>query len=383
MSEPNPLLEIAVSRISKRLNMPPEQVRAIIKPLFEKKDIVKEYEDLAKRVDALKELFAKLPEEARAHVLTHVIRSEIAKSAKSTSSPVSDVAVVRELLRGMSEDPEVKSLREEVRALRDIVSKLLEEQTKRSVTEEFRKEVDALRKELDELKKLFEAKPQQQQPGVPEDVKRLIEEKLKSIEDRLAKLELSQQQSFKTTIGQVLKELKETVELAKEYGLIRETTGQGQGQPLDPEKLAEELKKYGYEVKKATLSREELEKMIESVRRQAYEDAMREAGIERERAQQVGDIIKTIIREIGGPVIKTITEAQRDYMREALRARLQQQLMMQQQAQSQQQLVQQQAQSQQQVAQQAQTTRQEGGGQVSSSVKGERQGGGEESGEHG
>jgi CRP-like cAMP-binding protein len=379
VSEPNPLLEIAVSRISKRLNMPPEQVRAIIKPLFEKKDVVKEYEDLAKRVDALKELFAKLPEEARAHVLTHVIRSEIAKSTKSTSSPVSDAAVVRELLRGMSEDPEVKSLREEVRALRDIVSKLLEEQTKRSVTEEFRKEVDALRKELDELKKLFEARPQQ--PGVPEDVKKLFEEKLKSIEDRLAKLEQPQQQSFKTTIGQVLKELKETVELAKEYGLIREPTGQAQGQPLDPEKLAEELKKYGYEVKKATLSREELEKMIESVRRQAYEDAMREAGIERERAQQVGDIIKTIIREIGGPVIKTITEAQREYMREALRARLQQQLMMQQQIA--QQLAQQQVQSQQQVAQQAQATRQEGSGQVSSSVKGERQGGGEESGEHG
>lgn len=368
MSESNPLLEIAVSRISKRLNMPPEQVRAIIKPLFEKKDVVKEYEDLARRVDALKELFSKLPEEARAHVLTHVIRSEIAKSAKSANSPVSDAAVVRELLRGMGEDPEVKSLREEVRALRDIVSKLLEEQTKRSVTEEFRKEVDALRKELDELKKLFEARPQQQ-PSVPEDVKKLIEEKLKSIEDRIAKLEQPQQQSFKTTIGQVLKELKDTVELAKEYGLIREQAT-SQGQPLDPERLAEELKKYGYEVKKATLSREELEKIIEDVRRRAYEDALREAGIEKERAQQVGQIITTAIREVVSPVVKTIAEAQRDYMREALRARLNQQLMIQQQIA--QQLTQQQVQSQQQATQQAQTTKHEGSGQVSSSAKEER-----------
>jgi hypothetical protein len=371
VTESNPLLEIAVSRISKRLNMPPDQVRAIVKPLFEKKDVVKEYEDLAKRVDALKELFAKLPEEARAHVLTHVIRSEIAKSAKSTSSLVSDAAVVRELLRGMGEDPEVKSLREEVRALRDVVSKLLEEQTKRSVTEEFRKEVDALRKELDEFKKLFEARPQQQ-PGVPEDVKKLIEEKLKSIEERIARLEQQpQQQSFKTTIGQVLKELKETVELAKEYGLIREATGQAQSQPLDPEKMAEELKKYGYEVKRATLSREEIEKIIESVRRQAYEDAMREAGIERERAQQVGQIITTAIKEVLSPVVKTIAEAQRDYMREALRARLHQQLVMQQ---ATQQLSQQQAQSQQQVAHHAQTPKQEG--QARSGDKGERQGGG-------
>jgi Asp-tRNA(Asn)/Glu-tRNA(Gln) amidotransferase B subunit len=385
VSETNPLMEVAVARISKRLNIPPDQVRAIIKPLFEKKDVVKEYEELAKRLDALRDLFAKLPEEARSHVLTHIIRSEIAKSSGSASAHVSDVAIVRDLLRGMGEDPEVKSLRDEVRALRDLVSKLLEDQAKRSAAEEFKKEVEALRSELNELRKLIEARPQQQQ-STPEDVKKLIEDKLKSIEDRIARLEQSQQQSFKTVIGQALKELKETIELAKEYGLIREAApAQGQAQPLDPEKLAEELKKYGYEVRRNTLTREEVEKLIDEVRRRAYEEAMREAGIEKDRMQQVGEIIRTIIREIGGPIVKTITEAQREYMREALRARLRQQQQLAQlaQQQAQQQLVQQPVQ----ISQQAQSQPQarSGGerGGVISSAEGERQRGGEESGKRG
>jgi hypothetical protein len=387
VSETNPLMEVAVARISKRLNLPPDQVRAVIKPLFEKKDVVKEYEELAKRLDALRDLFAKLPEEARAHVLTHIIKSEIAKSSGSAGAYASDVAVVRDLLRGMGEDPEVKSLRDEVRALRDLVSKLLEEQAKRSVAEEFRKELDALRKELDELRKLFEARPQQQQqPPVQEELRRLVEERLKSIEERLAKLEQQPQQGFKTVIGQALKELKETIELAREYGLIREAQpAQGQAQPLDPERLAEELKKYGYEVRRATLTREEMEKLIEDIKKRAYEEAMREAGIERERMQQVGEIIRAVIREIGGPIVKTITEAQREYMREALRARLRQQQLLQQQLQQQvaQQLPQQRPQSTQQV--QSQPQAQSGGerGRVSEGAEGERQGGGEESGKRG
>ena len=382
MSETNPLMEVAVARISKKLNLPPDQVRAIIKPLFEKKDVVREYEELAKRLDALRDLFAKLPEEARAHVLTHIIRSEIAKSTNPAGGHASDVAIVRDLLRGMGEDPEVKSLRDEVRVLRDLVSKLLEEQAKRSVAEEFRKELDVLRKELDELRKLFEARPQQQQPPVQEEIRRLIEEKLKSIEERLAKLEHSQQPGFKTVIGQALKELKETIELAKEYGLIREAQPtQGQAQPLDPERLAEELKKYGYEVRRTTLTREEMEKLIEDIKRRAYEEAMREAGIERDRMQHVGEIIKTVIREIGGPIVKTITEAQREYMREALRARIRQQQLLQQQVA--QQLLQQRPQSAQQAQSQPQV--QSGGeqGRVSEGAKRERQGGGEESGKHG
>jgi hypothetical protein len=383
VSETNPLMEVAVARISKKLNIPPDQVRAIIKSLFDKKDVVREYEELAKRLDTLRDLFAKLPEEARAHVLTNIIRSEIAKSSGSAGVHVSDVAIVRDLLRGMGEDPEVKSLREEVRALRDVVSRLLEEQTKRSVTEEFRKEVDAVRKELDDLKKLLESRPQQQQQGVPEDLKKLIEERLKSIEDRIARLEQQpQQQSFKTVIGQALKELKDTVELAKEYGLIKEAAPiQGQSQPLDPERLAEELKKYGYEVRKNTLTREEMEKLIEEVRRRAYEEAMRDADIEKGRMQQVGEIIRTIIREIGGPIVKTITEAQREYMREALRARLRQQQPAQ--LQAYQQLVQQPVQSAQQVQSQPQARSGGERGGVSSSAEGERQGGGEESGKHG
>lgn len=383
MSETNPLIEVAVARISKRLNLPPDQVRAVIKPLFEKKDVVKEYEELAKRLDALRYLFAKLPEEARAHVLTHIVKSEISKSSGPAGAHASDVAVVRDLLRGMGEDPEVKSLRDEVRALRDLVSKLLEDQAKRSVAEEFRKELDALRKELDELRKLFEARPQQQQPPVQEELRRLVEERLKSIEERLAKLEQQpQQQGFKTVIGQALKELKDTIELAREYGLIREAQpAQGQAQPLDPERLADELKKYGYEVRRATLTREEMEKLVEDIKRRAYEEAMREAGVERERMQQVGEIIRSVIREIGGPIVKTITEAQREYMREALRARLRQQQLLQQQVA--QQLLQQRPQSTQQVQSQPQV--QSGGeqGRVSEGAKGERQGGGEESGKSG
>jgi DNA repair exonuclease SbcCD ATPase subunit len=374
VSEINPLLEIAVNRISKRLNMPPDQVRSIIKPLFEKKDVVKEYEELSKRIDALKELFAKLPEEARAHVLTHVIRSEIAKSTRGNTMHASDVAVVRELLRGMGEDPEVKALRDEVKALRDMVSRLVEEQAKKSVIDEFKKDMESLYKRIEELEKKLSQQPQP--PEKPraefEEFKKMLEEKFKSIEERLSKLEKQPEkppQEFKTLLGTALKELDETLKLAKQYGLVKEGSG-GEGRKPSIDEMVEELKKYGYEVKKSTMTREELERLLEEARQRAREEALKEAEIAREQAQQVGNIITTLIKEIGGPVVRSIAEAQREYMREALRARILQQYQLQHQ------------QTPQQVAQQSQTTQQQPQQEVKKSAEREGQGGGGQSGQH-
>ena len=328
MSEANPLLEIAVTRISKRLNLPPDQVRAIIKPLFEKKDVVKEYEELVKRVDALKELFAKLPEEARAHVLTHVIRSEIARSARGNVAQVSDVAVVRELLRGMGEDPEVKALREEVKTLRDLVSRLVEEHTKKSVIDEFKKELESLYKRIEELEKKL-SQPPPQTPEKPraeiEELKKTLEERLKSIDERLSKLEKPQQpQDLKMLLGTALKEFDETYKLAKQYGLVKEGSG-GEGKKPSVEEMIEELKRYGYEVRRSTLTREEVERLLEEARQKAREEALIEAEVAREQIQQVGNIITTLIKEVGAPIVRTLAEAQREYMRESLRARMLQQ----------------------------------------------------------
>ena len=327
MSEANPLLEIAVARISKRLNLPPDQVRAIIKPLFEKKDVVKEYEELVKRVDALKELFARLPEEARAHVLTHVIRSEIARSAKGGATQVSDVAVVRELLRGMGEDPEVKALREEVKTLRDLVSRLVEEHTKKSVIDEFKKDLDSLYKRIEELEKKLSQPPQT--PEKPraeiEEFKKTLEERLKSIDERLSKLEKPQQpQDLKMLLGTALKEFDETYKLAKQYGLVKEGPA-GEGKKPSVEEMVEELKRHGYEVRRSTLTREEVERLLEEARQKAREEALIEAEVAREQIQQVGNIITTLIKEVGAPIVRTLAEAQREYMRESLRARMLQQ----------------------------------------------------------
>jgi len=373
VSEANPLLEIAVVRISKRLNLPPDQVRAIIKPLFEKKDVVKEYEELVKRVDALKELFARLPEEARAHVLTHVIRSEIARSARGGTAQASDVAVVKELLRGMGEDPEVKALREEVKALRDMVSRLVEEQAKKSVIDEFKKDLESLYKRIEELEKKL-SQPPSQPPEKPraeiEEFKKMLEEKFKSIEERISKLEKPQQpQELKTLLGTALKEFDETYKLAKQYGLIKEGSGV-EGKKPSIDEMVEELKKYGYEVKKSTMTREEIERLLEEARQRAREEALRDAEIAREQAQQVGNIITTLIKEIGGPVVRSLAEAQREYMREALRARILQQYQYQHQ------------QTPQQVAQQSQTTQQQPQQEVKKSVEREGQGGGGQSGQH-
>jgi hypothetical protein len=346
---------------AKKYNIPVDQAKAILQPILSKKDRLKDLEEFMSRVESMKPVINTLPEDARTPISLLLARELLSSSSKTQNT--TDLVIVKELLKGLrEEDPEVRKLADEVRALKDMI---IEERTKKSLIDEFRNEISSIRKEIEELRnRMAQPAAPQEKRGELDELMRKIEDRFKYIEDRLNQLQKPQPE-FKSLITQALKDLKETVQLAKEYGLVRESGGDGTRQ-LSPEEMAEILKKYGYDVRKATISPEEFEKIKERIWEEARREVERELEVEKARIESAASIIRDLIKEVGGPVIKSITEAQKDYAKELLMRRLQQLQSMQ----YQQPQIPQQPQQPQQQVQQVEVSKSAGSGEQGGSVEG-------------
>jgi len=333
LSEVNPLMEVAVAKISKKYNMPPEQVRAILQPLFAKKDVVKSYEELATRLDSLKSLLDKLPEEARAELMVNVVREAISSSPKQQSP--TDVIAIREVLRELrDDDPDTKRLEEEVKALKELVMSLKEQMSAKSTLDEVLKKFESLEKRIEALEAKMSQPPAtsvQTHAGGLEELKKMFEERFKALESTVAELK-KQPQAPRNMIAEALKELDETIKLAQQYNLIKPATT-SETKEFNPDQMAEVLKKYGYRVEKITP--EELDKVIQEYKERIKAEIEREMNMDRMKMETAVNIIRDVIKEIGGPIVKTITDVQKEYLSKSLSLRLQQLAQSQQQVQSQ------------------------------------------------
>jgi hypothetical protein len=323
MSDEDRLLEALALVYSKKYNVPLDDAKKIIQPLLSKKDKLKEFQEFVSKLESVKPVIQSLPEDAKAPASLLILK-ELMGPTKNDTNPT-DIIIARELIKSLrDEDPQVKALAEEIRQLRDMYNKLIEQMSAKSAVEELRKELDELRKTIAEIsQKGIQQQQMQQQPQIINDVIKKLEERLISLEEKLSK---PQAQPAKSVIAEALKELDETIKLAEQYGLIRKEAHQ---QPvpahqaqMNPEELAELLKKYGYRVERITP--EDLNKILEEQKRRLREELERELEVEKTRIQSIADIIKDVIREVGGPIIKTITDVQKEYLSRQLYMRLQQ-----------------------------------------------------------
>lgn len=294
------LVSLLVEALSKRKGIPAEEAKKIVEAyLSSRRDRVKDFEEYVKRLESAKSVISSLPEEAKAPVAL-LLAKELLSATKQSLSP-SDVMLVKEILSSLQGDSnEIAKLREEIRSIR-------EELSKKSYFDDIRKEIEELRKAVSELKQ----QPQQQQvhQQVVEEVVKRLDERIRYIEEKLSK-----SNEFKSTAVSVLKELDELVQVMKKYGLIGNS-----GMP-SVDKMIEVLKQYGYEVKRATLTEEDVSRIRDEVRKEVE----RELGVEKARAELVSNIIRDLIREVGSPIVKAFTEAQKEAIKAAILARLSQ-----------------------------------------------------------
>jgi DNA repair exonuclease SbcCD ATPase subunit len=323
MSDADRLLEVLTLVYSKKYNIPPDEAKKIIQPLLSKKDKLKELQEFLSKLDSVKPVIQSLPDEAKAPASLLILK-ELMGSSKSNTNAM-DVMIAKELIKSLrDEDPQVKALAEEMKQLRDMYNKLIEQMGAKSAMEELRKDIEELKKAIIEIRqKESQAQQLPQQPPIISDIIKKLEDRLSSLEEKLTKMQV---QPSKTIIAEALKELDDTIKLAQQYGLIKTSPEQqpaiAQHTQINPDELAEQLKKYGYKVERITP--ENIDRLLEEYKKRVRDELERELEVEKARIQSITDIIKDIIREVGGPIIKTITDAQKEYLNRLLYMRLQQ-----------------------------------------------------------
>jgi len=320
LSSPDPIVEQLVMLYSKNFNVPPDQARAILQPILSKKDKLEEFKEFMAKVEGAKSILASLPKEIRDPMLFTLMRDIVSRSSSYNDDTLRTL-IANELIKSIREDPKVEMLSKEVAELKAMLNKIIEETSKKTIYDELKKDIDELRKAVEELKKA-PAQPQPQQPSLIDEIMKRIDERFKSVEDRVAKLS-EQQQSLKASLAQSLKEFKETLEIAKEFGLIKEGGGQSQQSPqLSPDEMAEILKKYGWKVEKVTP--EDLEKRLKEVEESIRARLEQEMGLDKARIESFTSIIRDIIRGVGEPMVRAFADVQKEQMRTMLALRLQQ-----------------------------------------------------------
>jgi hypothetical protein len=323
MSDADRLLEVLALVYSKKYNIPPDEAKKIIQPLLSKKDKLKELQEFLSKLDSVKPVIQSLPDEAKAPASLLILK-ELMGSGKSNTNAV-DVMIAKELIKSLrDEDPQAKALAEEIKQLREMYNKLIEQMGAKSAMDELRKDIEELKKAIIEIRqKESQAQQSPQQPPIISDIIKKLEDRLSSLEEKLTK---TQSQPSKTIIAEALKELDDTIKLAQQYGLIKTAPAQqpapAQQTQINPEELAEQLKRYGYRVERMTP--EDIDKLLEEYKKRLRNELERELELEKARIQSISEIIKDVIREVGGPIIKTITDTQKEYLSRMLYMRLQQ-----------------------------------------------------------
>jgi chromosome segregation ATPase len=298
----------------------------MLQPLLSKPDRLKELEEFIKRVDSIRPVIEGLPEEAKAPASLLILRELLGSGRGGGEDELTRAALVKELLRSLKDDSDVRKLEARLDELSRKLEALVAEQAKRSALEELSKKLEELSRRLDELQSRISQpqvpqQPQAPQPSPLEELAKKLEERFKLIEERLNQVQ-NQPQQLKSLATQVFKELEETIELARKYGLIREAqpVAQGQQVQISEEQMAEELKRRGYVVRK--LSEDELRRQLEEERRRLEEELSRKFEMDRAKMQYAMELLREAIREVAGPIVRELLAASRDALRESVLRRM-------------------------------------------------------------
>jgi F0F1-type ATP synthase membrane subunit b/b' len=355
-------LDIIAQKLSKVYNMPPEEVKKTLQAVFSSRDRLDRLREKVSRLKEMKPIIDEMPEGARDIYYNLLFRELIDSMKDEDYDRLIKLSIIRDLREGRSggDSDAINRLEARLDELAKTVQEVVKAQQNK-VFEELVKKVDAL---AEEVKKVKESPPTLQKPE-SEEVRKVLEQ-IEVLRKEIE--ELKKSPPLANRIETTFKEIETIKSTLEKYGMI--ATGAGANQlTVNPDKLAEELKKYGYEVRK--LTPEDVQKYLEEYGKRVREEVASELQIERARIESTKELIKAGIDSVVKPIMDTIAEAMRESFRQSLRMRLAQQYA--QSLQTQQQVQQQPVKSSSQVQQQQPV-------QGGRGAEGGAQGGGEKSG---
>jgi cell division protein FtsB len=322
---PESELDVIAQKLSKVYNMPPEEVKKTLQIVFSDRDRLDRLREKVSRIKELKPVLDEMPEEVRHTYYSLILREIIDGTKDEDFDRTLKYAILRDLREGKRYDDEhIKKLEEKIEETRKMFEDFIKAQQNKPF-EELSKKVEELH---EEIKKIKESPHVQMTES--DGFKKLLEqvEALRKDVDELKKSPQSLSQRIETTFKEV-ESIRSTLE---KYGLIPSGTQSTQGGQvqINPERLAEELKKYGYEVRRITP--EDMQKYIEEYKKRVRDEVASELQIEKARIESIKELIKAGIDNVIKPIMDSITDVTRESLRQSIRARMMQYTAYQQQA---------------------------------------------------
>lgn len=282
--------EIALRKVGERVGLGREEVDALLSSL-RSSDLVEEAQRALALVGLAGEALGKAPEQARS-VLAPLVAQVLAPAVSGDGGRLERVAEAAALLKAVLSD----------------------DQSKRAV-EEVRQAVEALVGRLEELQKAREEEERQRLSKALDDLTALVASLQERVE-QLSRQPAEQAQREAESLSERVRRLRrEAEELAEALQLLGFRVEQGAQPAPTPEELAKELEKYGYRVERVVVTPDELKRMLEERERELRERLARELEVDKVRIQQVGGILRDIIKEIAGEFARAYAEAQKEAVR--------------------------------------------------------------------
>jgi ubiquinone biosynthesis protein UbiJ len=316
-------LDIVAQKLSKVYNMPPEEVKKTLQAVFSSRDRLDRLREKVSRLKEMKPIIDEMPEGIRETYYNLLFREMIDSMKDEDFDRLLKLSIIRDLREGMSggDSDAIKRLEARLDELAKTVQDVVKAQQNK-VFEELVKKVDAL---ADEVKKVKEYPPTQHKPE-SEELKKVLEQ-IEVLRKEIE--ELKKSPPLANRIETTFKEIETIKSTLEKYGLIATGAGAQQVQ-LNPEKLADELKKYGYEVRK--LTPDDVQKYLEEYRKRVRDEVASELQIEKARIESIKELIKAGIDNVIKPIMDSITDVTRESLRQSIRARMAQYTAYQQQA---------------------------------------------------
>jgi archaellum component FlaC len=321
---PQSELDMIAERLAKIHNVPVEEAKKILQTVFSERDRLDRIRSRITKIKELKPVLDEMPEEVRDAYYKLFLRETLDSIKDEDFDRYIKYLILKDLREGGNRNNnEIQSLRAELAEIKKTLESIIQAQQSKTI-EDITKSVTELSKKLDalaeEVRKIKESPPRQGNDEINK-VLQQIESLRKDVEE-LKK----QPQSFAQRIDETFKEVESIKNILMKHRLIptpAEGQTQGsQGQQLDPEQMAEILKRYGYEVKK--LTPDEVEKILAEHRSRVRAELERELQVEKARAEAIKDIVKSVVERGLGPIIDAFAEGIKNNLRYSIAARLSQ-----------------------------------------------------------
>jgi len=293
--------KLLILSVSKKYNIPYEEAEKIVMPILAKKDKIEEYKNLMEKTVAFGKIMSEIPEDTR-----------------SAIAPI----IVRDLIRDENDDFDTKAV-ERMATKLAVIKEAIRMATGGTDDEEKKKELEIYRSMLEELRNEIKELKEDKWKKELADLFSNINKTIKSLDERISKLEQGEPKGGKkgggaggeeNPVEYLLKQIelmdKLKSELADKMGLTPKIEGGGEKQPISTKELIEQLKKMGYEVRPPP-TWEDVKKMVQEAYKRAKQEAEaeHESKINEKQLEIVEGILTKAIDKLVGDIFGPLVQA--------------------------------------------------------------------------